>query len=181
MPDKTFKGFNIEQAQGITLWQIDKFTTLKFIDNQTNIIISGGAGVGKTHIAAAIGNVATDKRIKTIYLTMLNLLKAVTLKDKKSEKLLNYIKECQLVIIDEFGYTKLNETDSQTAYHYLTEINKVKSLIIITNKAINYLPDMFNEKLLGITLLDRLTENSQLIILTGKSYRQINTNKLFDL
>ncbi|NCC88238.1 MAG: hypothetical protein EOM05_10330 [Clostridia bacterium] len=103
----------------------------------------------------------------------------MTLKDKKSEKLLTYIKECQLVIIEEFGYTKLNETESQQAYHYLTNLNRTKSLVIITNKDLNNMSDMFSEKLLANTLLDRLTENSQLIYLTGLSYRQRNHNKIF--
>lgn len=177
--DKNFEDFDIEQAKGINNWQIDKLTTLEFLEEQTNIIIIGSAGVGKTHVASSIGNVAVKKGVKTIYVTMLNLLKAITLRDKKSEKLLNYIKECQLVLIDEFGYTKLNETESQQAYHYLTNLNRMKSLVIITNKDFNNMSDMFSEKLLANTLLDRLTENSQLIYLTGQSYRQRNHNKIF--
>ena len=179
LPEKIFEDLDIEQAKGINKWQIDKLTTLEFLEEQTNIIIIGSAGVGKTHVASSIGNVAVKKGVKTIYVTMLNLLKAITLKDKKSEKLLTYIKECQLVIIDEFGYTKLNETESQQAYHYLTNLNRMKSLVIITNKDLNNMSDMFSEKLLANTLLDRLTENSQLIYLTGLSYRQKNQNKIF--
>lgn len=177
--DKCFEDFDIEQAKGINKWQIDKLTTLEFLEEQTNIIIIGSAGVGKTHVASSIGNVAVKKGVKTIYVTMLNLLKAITLKDKKSEKLLTYIKECHLVLIDEFGYTKLNETESQQAYHYLTNLNRMKSLVIITNKDLNNMSDMFSEKLLANTLLDRLTEDSQLIYLTGLSYRQRNHNKIF--
>ena len=179
LPEKNFDDFDIEQAKGINKWQIDKLTTLEFLEEQTNIIIIGSAGVGKTHVASSIGNIAVKKGAKTIYVTMLNLLKAITLRDKKSEKLLTYIKECQLVIIDEFGYTKLNETESQQTYHYLTNLNRTKSLVIITNKDLNNIPEMFSEKLLANTLIDRLTENSQLIYLTGLSYRQRNHNKIF--
>lgn len=179
LPNKTFQTFEVKEAQGITQWQIDKLTTLGFLDDETNIIISGTAGVGKTHIAASIGNVAVDKGTKTFYITALNLLIALNSKEKKYIKILEYIKECQLIIIDEFAYTKLNDQDSQTLYHYLTNLNRTKSLIIVTNKSIKEIPDYFSEKLLATTLMDRLTENSQIIYLMGESYRQKNHNKLF--
>lgn len=179
LPNKTFKDLKVDEAQGITQWQIDKLTTLEFLDKETNIIISGTAGVGKTHIAASIGNVAVDKGTKTFYITALTLLLALNSNEKKHIKILDYIKESKLIIIDEFAYTKLNEQDSQTMYHQLTNLNRTKSLIIITNKSIKEIPDYFSEKLLATTLMDRLTENSQVIYLTGESYRQKNHNKLF--
>lgn len=177
LPNKSFQTFEVNEAQGITKWQIDKLTTLEFLRNKTNIIISVTAGVGKTHIAASIGNVAVDKGTKTFYITSLNLLLALNSNEKKHIKILEYIKECKLVIIDEFMYTKFNEQDSQMMYHYLTNLNRTISVIIVTNKSLKEIPDYFSEKLLASTLMDRLTENSQIIILWAKvTVKRITTN-----
>lgn len=172
LSDKLLKDFNCNEIEGITQWQLDKFIQMQFVDSFTNILITGSQGLGKTHIANGIGNVAVVKGVKTYYITLANLLLALKSEEKKHKKALEYIQECQLVIIDEFLYTPLNEQEGQMMYHYFTDLNRAKSLVIISNKTINEQYERFTDKLLGATLIDRLTEESIIINLSGVSYRQ---------
>ncbi len=170
--NKLLKDFDATEVDGITPWQLEKFETLEFVENFANIIITGNPGVGKTHIANGVGNVAVAKGVKTYYITLVGLLTALNVDSPKNRKTLEYIKECKLIIIDEFMYTNLTEKECNQIYHYLTDLNRTKSLIIITNKQLSQMDSIFPDKLLGATLMDRLTENAHIINIRGESYRQ---------
>ncbi|AEA33046.1 ATP-binding protein [Hippea maritima] len=91
---------------------INEILTMRFVDETKNILLIGPSGTGKTHLAIAIGYAAAQHRIKTKFITMADL--AITLEAAETQNRLDsYIKKvinsARLLIIDEFGYFKLNE------------------------------------------------------------------------
>ena len=145
--------------------------------NMTLILISylGPSGVRKTHLAIALGYLATQQRIKTRFMTVADLLlqleSALT-----SNKLDYYFKRIiglnTLLILDEFGYVKLNETQANLLFQVVNKKYETGSIIITSNLAFTKWKEVLNnDEALTAAILDRLIHHSHIINIQGESYR----------
>ncbi len=171
--EKTFAEFKLKFQPRLTKWHIGKLRETKWIDEKFNIIIVGNAGTGKSHIATAIGYEAVENKKKVFYTTLKDLIFANNSQGliKASKTKLAYIRECDLIIIDEFGYTPIAKEDRLWLYGLLNEINPYTSIVIVTNRIFSKWQDIFQDEILATTLIDRLVEKCQIIKLMGESYR----------
>ncbi len=172
-PIKTFDDFLVKYQPTVTKWHKDRLQSAEWVDNHFNVIIAGGAGTGKSHIATAIGYGAIANQKRVYYTTLKELIFAnnsIPLV-KASSTRLNYLRQCDMVIIDEFGYTPVTKEDGLWVYNLLNELNSYTSLVIVTNRVFGGWKDIFADEILANTLVDRLVERCQLIRLTGESFR----------
>lgn len=180
-PNFDITDFIIMKEPGFTKFQLDVLLRFEWVTNSNNIIITGESGVGKTHLGAALATCATEKGFKAYYITLenyLNLLKNAN--EKKSRNILEYMKECHIIMIDEVGYLPIEKDDTHLFYRSINVLNSAASLIIATNKPLCDFPDIFHDRSLGLTILDRLSENSGIINLRGDSYRKKTHNSIFN-
>jgi len=154
---------------------INEMLTLRFIDETKNILLLGPSGVGKTHLAIAIAYAATQQRIKTRFLTAADLLLQLE-SAKQSRRLEYYLKRVigavKLLVIDEFGYIKLNEEQANLFFQIINKKYETGSVIITSNLSFIHWKEVLNgNEALTAAILDRLIHHSHLINIQGESYR----------
>lgn len=179
-PEKTFGEFEEAYQPSVTKWHKGKLSGVEWINDRFNVVISGGAGTGKTHLATAIGCSATANHKKAFYTTLTDLafLSGSQGLIRASKTKINYMRECDVVIIDEFGYTPVSKENGLWIYNFINEINPYTSLVIVTNRVFSQWKEIFNDEILATTLVDRLVEKCQFIKLTGESYRLLKHKTL---
>ena len=154
---------------------IDEILTMRFIDEAKNILLLGPSGVGKTHLALSIGYAATQKRIKTKFISASDLvlqLKSAHMQNKLDYYLKRVILPSKLLIIDELGYFKLNELESNLFFQIINKKYETSSIIITTNLNFIKLKEVFNDnEAITTAILDRLIHHSYIINIQGESFR----------
>lgn len=154
---------------------INELLTLRFIDEQKNILLLGPSGVGKTHIALSLGYASTQHRFKTKFVSTNDLILQLQ-SAKIANTLDNYLKRVinptKLLIIDEFGYMKLNEEQSNLLFQIVNKKYEQGSIIITSNLSFTKWKEVLNDnEALTAAILDRLIHHSYIINITGESYR----------
>lgn len=171
---KTLEMFNFKES-AINKEQISELSTLRFVNNAENIILLGSSGTGKTHIATSLGYLATQQRYKVRFFTASDLLfqLEVAKQQNRLEQYLNkVIGGIRLLIIDEFGYVKLNEEQSNLFFQLINKRYETGAVIITSNLIFTKWKEVLNnDEALTAAILDRLIHHSHIISVQGDSYR----------
>ena len=112
---KELKNFDFDFQPKINKQQFLDFETLRFLDNNSNIILLGNSGVGKSHLATSIGIAVAKKRISTYFIKchdLINQLKRVFLENKLDDRIKHFCKY-KLLIIDEIGYLPIGMNEAK--------------------------------------------------------------------
>lgn len=132
---KTVDQFDYK-ASSLNRSQLAELSTLAFIERTENILLLGPSGVGKTHLAIALGYLATQERIKTRFITISDLLLQLE-SARIANRLEHYFKRIisvnRLLILDEFGYIKLNETQANMLFSVINKKYETGSIIVTSN------------------------------------------------
>lgn len=171
---KTIEMFDFGSS-GVNKTQITEIASLKFIERAENVILVGPSGVGKTHLAIALGYIATQNRIKTRFISLSDMLLQLEMA-KDQNRLKDYFKKSisgvSLLIIDEIGYVKLNETQSNLFFQLINKKYETGSIILTSNLSfLKWKEILNNDEALTAAVLDRLIHHSHIINITGESYR----------
>ncbi len=132
---KELKDFDFDFQPSINKQQIFDFTTLRFIEEKENIVFLGPSGVGKTHLATAIGIAAAKKRTSTYFIKCHELilqLKKARMENRLDDRLKHYAKY-KLLIIDEIGYLPIDKEDAKLFFQLIDLRYEKKSTIFTTN------------------------------------------------
>ncbi len=170
---KQLEEFDFTFQTTITRKQVVRLLDFVFIDNRDNVVFIGPPGVGKTHLAIAIGIKAVDAGYKVHFTTALQLIESLDLAELKGElkKKINTILKFDLLIIDELGYLPLNQ---KSVFHFFQLINAMyeyKSLILTTNKDFTGWGDFFVNENVTVPIVDRIIHRSHIFMMGGESYR----------
>jgi len=92
---------------------------------------------------------------------------------------LNYIKKCQLLIIDELGYLPIDRVETNMFFKLISSLSENTSVIITSNKGFDGWADLLGDTVLATALLDRLTHRCQVITFTSDSYRLAHHRDIF--
>lgn len=159
--------------------QIKDLCNLRFIENKENILFYDTPGVGKTHLATAIGVEAASKRHLTYFITchdlIQNLRKAYD--ENRLEARLKHYSKYKVLIIDEIGYLPIDQLGANLSFQLITKRYEKNSTIITTNQPFSKWGDVFSDMTLANAILDRLLHHSHVIKIIGPSYR---TKDVFD-
>jgi DNA replication protein DnaC len=132
-------------------------------------------GVGKTHLAQSIGYIATQQRIRTKFITMSDLLfqlEAAQLQGKLENYFSRVIKSVKLLIIDEFGYIKLNQNQANLFFQIVNKRYENSSIIITSNLTFTKWKEILNnDEALTTAILDRLIHHSHIINIQGEYWQ----------
>lgn len=157
--------------------KLRELKTLKFIEEGRNVIMSGSAGTGKSHIAVGLGIEACNAGYKVMFTTIPLLINE--LKEARSKNTLrSYEKRFEkydLVIADELGYISFDKEGSELLFTYLSLRAERKSTIITSNLMFNKWDDIFKDPVLTAAMVDRLTHKAHIINMNGSSYRTMET------
>jgi len=171
---KTIEAFD-EKATSIDKTLLNELATLAFVDRKENLLLLGPSGVGKTHLAIALGYLATQKRLRTRFITVADLLLQLE-SAKHTNQLEQYFKRTinanKLLILDEFGYVKLNEEQANLFFQIVNKRYETGSIIITSNLPFTQWKEVLNhDEALTAAILDRLIHHSHILNIQGESYR----------
>ena len=170
---KEIKDFDFDFQPKINKQQFLDFESLRFLENNSNIILIGNSGVGKTHLATSIGIAAAKKRISTYFIKCQDLieqLKKAYLENKLDSRIKHFSKY-KLLIIDEIGYLPIGEQEAKMFFQLIDRRYEKKSTIVTSNINLSNWNEVFVDSMLASAILDRLVHHSSLVNILGSSYR----------
>ena len=170
---KEIKDFDFDFQPKINKQQFLDFESLRFLVNNSNIILIGNSGVGKTHLATSIGIAAAKKRISTYFIKCQDLieqLKKAYLENKLDSRIKHFSKY-KLLIIDEIGYLPIGEQEAKMFFQLIDRRYEKKSTIVTSNINLSNWNEVFVDSMLASAILDRLVHHSSIVNILGSSYR----------
>lgn len=170
---KTMDDFDFSFQPGINKKEILELNNLGFIDKKENLLFVGSSGVGKTHLATAIGITCARSRISTYFVpfeTLINQLKKALL-ENRLEARLKFFAKYKVLIIDEIGYMPIDIDAANLFFQLIAKRYERNSTIITTNSPFSKWGEIFGSPTLANAVLDRLLHHSQIISIKGPSYR----------
>lgn len=179
---KTFNDFDFNFQPLINRQEILDLKYLKFISNNENILFVGPPGVGKTHLATAVGIESALNRISTYFISCHDLilqLKRAHLENRLEQRIKHYA-SYGVLIIDEVGYLPLDIESSNLLFQLIAKRYERKSTVITTNKNFSEWGEVFGDAVLANAILDRLLHHSKVFLIKGRSYRTKDIIKIND-
>lgn len=171
--EKSIEGFDFGFQQSITKERMLRLSDMTWVDEAYNICFLGPPGIGKTHLAVALGSKALDMGYSVVFTTLDDLIK--TLKTEqimvRSTRRMKIIRATQLIIIDEVGFMPLDTNEANLFFGLISSVSEKASVIITSNKGFDEWADFLGDATITTAILDRLIHRCEVISMTGESYR----------
>ena len=170
---KTIETFNFDFNITIQASLIRELSSCAFIEKKQNIFILGQSGVGKSHLAQALGHEACRRERDVLCYCTYQLLEWIHSGrgDGTHKRRLAQAIKIPVLILDDFGLQPISEAQQDDLYHIIAERYEKNSMIITSNRDINEWSNVFANPLLGTAAVDRLVHRGIRITIEGPSYR----------
>lgn len=171
--EKTLSDFNFDFQPSINKAQLLELESLRFLENKENILFFGSSGVGKTHLAVALGIAAAKNRNITYFISCHDLIMQLNKahSENRLDAKLKHFAKYKLLIIDEIGYLPIDKQGANLLFQLINKRYERNSTIITTNQPFSKWGEVFSDVTLANAILDRLIHHSSIIKITGPSYR----------
>lgn len=171
---KTLDQFNWSWPKKLNRLQVKNLFRLQFIPDKANVIFLGGVGLGKSHLAAALGYQACLEGHCVLFATaidVINTLSAAQAAGRLKTELKKYTRPAVL-ILDELGFLPIDKIGADLLFQVISLRYEQGALVITSNRAFKDWPEIFNnDSTLTSAILDRLLHHAETVIVEGKSFR----------
>ncbi len=176
---KTIADFDFAAVPTLDRAVVLEMATCGFIAAKENWLICGPTGVGKSHLATAIGYEAIRRGMKVLSFATHRLLAELLAAraDGTHQKLLAKLASVELLIIDDFGLRPISAQGAEDLYELIARRYERGSVLLTSNRSPSEWAEVFGDALLASAALDRLTHHARVTVITGESYRQRHRRK----
>ena len=170
---KTLGQFDFDFQPSLDRRQLRELAGLSFVERAHNVVILGPPGVGKTHLAVALGVKAVEAGYSVLFLTLETLITrlAKAQHENRLERALKQLVYPKVLIIDEIGYLPLSREEASLVFRLVARRYERASLIVTSNKSFLDWGEVFNDHVLATAILDRLLHHCTTLNIKGESYR----------
>lgn len=178
---KQLHQYKFDEIEGITSLQMkQKVNQIDWLRQGHNILLFGASGLGKTHLACAIGYSLLEKAVRVKFSTSTAIVQEL---QRAKETLglteaLRKLDKYELLILDDIGYVKKTDSESQVLFELIAHRYERGSLLITSNQAFSEWDSIFGDNMMTVAAIDRLVHHSDIYQIKGESYRKKQAMKL---
>jgi DNA replication protein DnaC len=171
---KTLDQFDWTWPRKINRMQIQNLFRLQFVEQAANVVLIGGVGLGKSHLATALGYTACQHGHSVLFasaIDIINTLTAAQASGRLKIDLNRYVRP-RVLLIDELGYLPIDKSGADLLFQIISQRYERGSTVITTNRVFKKWPEIFNnDSTLTAAVLDRLLHHAETVTIEGKSFR----------
>ncbi|MFQ5894098.1 MAG: IS21-like element helper ATPase IstB [Nitrospinota bacterium] len=170
---KTLDQFDFDFQPSIDRKVVRELAGMSFLERSHNVVLLGPPGVGKTHLAVALGVKAVEAGFTVLFLTLEALMGRLVRArhENRLDRTLQQLAYPRLLILDELGYLPLSREEASLFFRLLVRRYERASLIVTSNKGFTDWGEVFNDQVLATAILDRLLHHATTVNIKGESYR----------
>ena len=169
----TIEEFDFGFQRSISKKHVLQLKELSWLESAFNIVFIGPPGIGKSHLAVALGIVAVEAGYKTIFIHAEQLIHIFRTQEisSKSKLRLKKIMQANLVIIDEIGFQPITRNEANMLFSIVNQLYQQTSIILTSNKGVSEWGEFMGDPVITAAMLDRLMHKCEIFDMDGDSYR----------